>query len=36
LAAIQQNRIKIKNANETVKAILREVALDAGIELEGL
>ena len=33
LAAKQQNAIEIKNANATVKATLRDIASDAGIQI---
>jgi len=36
LAAKQNNKIAIKNANETVRSILKDVASDAGIELENI
>ena len=36
LAAKQNNKIGIRNANETVKAILKDIAEDAGIEIEDL
>lgn len=34
LAAKQSQKLKIKNANETVKSILKDIAADAGIEIE--
>lgn len=34
LASHQDNKISIKNANETVRSILRDVASDAGIKLD--
>lgn len=34
LAQQQGNRIEVKNVNETVRAILMDIAMDAGIELK--
>lgn len=34
LALNQNNKIAVKNTNETVRSILKDVAADAGIELE--
>ena len=36
LAERQSKKIEVKNANDTVKAILKEIADDAGIEIKGL
>lgn len=34
LAAKQQGKIIVKNANETIISVLKDVAADAGIEIE--
>lgn len=34
LASKQENQISIKNANETVKAVLKDIAADAGITIK--
>jgi hypothetical protein len=36
LAAKQKNQILVKNANETVQWILKDIALDMGIKIDGL
>ena len=36
LAAKQDNKIQIKNANETVRSILADIATDASIEIDSL